>query len=172
MNKAAIQINIASLEDIEELRNTYEEARKYKCSLGDTAWGAKPFSAKEIGEMIAQNNIYVVRIDGKHAAGFQLTLKDTHVWGTEIGNDDQAGYIHLLVTRDAYRSQQPGESIIEWVGNHLRKSGRKYTRLDCSNTNNSLCRYYEAQGFEKVGIGGNSSNPGYTPALYQKSITR
>jgi ribosomal protein S18 acetylase RimI-like enzyme len=170
MNKAAIQITIARPEDVDELRNTYEEARSYKYSLGDKVWGIEPFTVKETSEMIAQHNTYVVKIDSDHAAGFQLSLEDTHVWGQEVGKDGQAGYIHMLVTRDKYRGQKLGEKIIHWIDEHLLAAGRIYARLDCSDENRSLCSYYEAQGFKKVGYGEKSQNSDYLPALYQKKI--
>ncbi len=170
MNETPVQVSMATPKDIEELRKTYEEARIYKYSLGDKAWGTGPFTTKEIGEMVAQNNTYIIKINGEHAAGFQLTLKDSYAWGKEIGNDGQAGYIHLFVTRNTYRGQGLGEKIISWIGTHLHKLGRLYIRLDCSSDNRSLCAYYKAQGFEKIGEGKNSKDPTYIPALYQKKV--
>jgi len=168
MNKTHLQINLATSEDIEELIITYEEARIYKHSLGDDIWGTKPFTSAEISKMVRQNNTYTVKLGSQHVGAFVLTWEDSRNWGKNIGNDKQAGYIHLFATRDISRGLGIGQKMIRWISKRIQQEGRSYVRLDCSSENRALCKYYKQQGFKEVG-----RNKGvYPAALYEKPVEK
>lgn len=160
-----LDIVIARTEERDEVARAYEEARRYKQSLGDTVWGDEPFTSEDIDLMARDGHLYIAKLNGEIAGAFMLTPKDTHNWDEKTGDDEQALYNHLLVTAGAYRGQDVGGKMIEWACSRAREQNRPFVRLDCSEENKALCRYYEKQGFIRVGLGSLGS-----VVLYQKKV--
>jgi ribosomal protein S18 acetylase RimI-like enzyme len=151
-----------------DLRLNLEEARDFKCSLGDMVWSDKPFTLADAEEIIAKGSTYVALLDGQVAGSVALTWQDPRMWG-EQGLDEQAGYIHRLATRGAFRGQGVGRRVVSWVCEQVQEASRPYVRLDCSYDNPGLCAYYEAQGFTEVGRK-ELFDPYYAVAFYQKEV--
>ena len=163
-----LKISKATPEEVKDLTRVYEEARIFKQSKRDNAWGDEPFTAKDIGEMMQDNYLYVAKTRGQVAGSFMLTPKDTYNWDNKVGDDKQAYYIHLLATGTDFRGQGIGRQIIAWASDCARKEGRKYVRLNCSYKNRGLCNYYETLGVQEVAR--KNFESGYPAALYQLTV--
>ncbi len=161
-----LKIKKMQLRDRRKVAQLFEGARLYKQSLGDTVWGDEPFTSEDIDLMARDGHLYVAKLNGEIAGAFMPTPKDTHNWDEKTGDDQQALYIHFLVTAGAYRGQNVGGRMIEWACSRAREQNRSFVRLDCSEENKALCRYYEKQGFIRVGLGSLGS-----VVLYQKSVS-
>lgn len=133
--------------DTETLLTLLEEARKYKLSLGDTAWGDCPFTEEDIVLRLNSDGCYVVEIDGSLAGSISLIWDDEHNWG-EVGVNKQAGYIHELMVSGNFRGQKIGEHMIVWAIEQTKAKNRSFVRLDCHADNTKLCNYYEELGFK------------------------
>jgi ribosomal protein S18 acetylase RimI-like enzyme len=162
----AFEICRATLASAESLRQTLEEARRFKLSLGDDAWGEQPFTLEEVRSIITKGNTFVASLDGQPAGSLVLRWEDQRIWGKR-GLDDQAGYLNRLAVRNNFRGQNLGEQLITWGCSQINAAGRSHIRLDCSPANVGLCAYYEHQGFQQKGV---RDLQEYQAALYQQKV--
>lgn len=159
-----LKIVKASQRHAKELLRILEEARIYKLSLGDEAWGTDPYTLEEVNVRINSGNCYVVFVDSVVAGSVMLLWQDERIWGAK-GKDETAGYAHGMITSNAFRGKKLGEKIMQWVGQEVKARGRQFIRLDCNPHNIRLCEYYEQQGFHRVGI---YKIKDYQAALYER----
>jgi ribosomal protein S18 acetylase RimI-like enzyme len=163
----SLEFHKATPEDLPGLQRILEEARAYKLKRNDKTWGTRPFDEKTVKEMVDSGNTYVGYINGDLAASLALIWSDEQIWGSDLGNDNNAGYLHTLATSEAFRGQRVGEEAIQWATEQVKANGKKFLRLDCSPDNHDLCEYYESQGFDRVGL---SDTTDYPAALYEKTV--
>ena len=148
--------------DSEVLLSLLEEAREYKISLGDDAWGEHPFTQEDVALRLKTGCCYVLEVNGVLVGSTMLIWNDEHNWGN-LGRDGNAGYVHgLMVNRD-FQGQNFGKNIIDWAAKQIKAKGRQFIRLDCRSENLKLCAYYENLGFEKI-----DSKDG--SAFYQRAV--
>lgn len=97
-------------------------------------------------------------VDG-HAVGVvSLEWSDREYWA-DRGDDDLAGYIHMLAVHRLARGTRLGERIVRWSEQLIRSRGRSLARLDCWAASAVLPGYYERLGFHCVGqIGGRNGS--------------
>jgi ribosomal protein S18 acetylase RimI-like enzyme len=142
-------IRPAQPEDAGDLLAILNEALSFKLSVGDKAWELEPWTLKEVNHSIDAGSTYLARLGDTAVASVILVWDDERTWG-EIGLDGQAGYLHRMAVRDAYRGQQLGKKIVDWATEQVRSHERKYLRLDCPANNQKLSAYYENIGFSKI----------------------
>ena len=140
--------------DSKALLSLFEDARKYKVSLGDLAWGDYPFTQNEIDLRLKNGSCYAVEQDGKLIGSITLIWEDERNWGPK-GLDSQAGYIHGLMVSGDYRGKGLGEQMIDWAAMEIKNNGRRYVRLDCPAANQGLRAYYQNLGFTPIDVGHN-----------------
>ncbi len=157
-----LQIRHVKKSDADTLLSLLEDARKFKLSLGDNAWGDEPYTPEEVTLRVESGSCYLVEVNDIPAGSVVLRWEDKPAWGDK-GNDGLAGYIHGLIVHSDFRGQQLGPKIIGWAADQIRENGRKYVRLDCPDTNVGLCSYYEKLGFKRMGIRNNA-------VLYQRTV--
>lgn len=97
---------------------------------------------------------------------FRLQWSDEVFWGER---SEPAGYIHSLTTSRRLAGQRCGERVLALIEGHCAKCGKEYLRLDCKSDIDGLRRYYEANGFYKVG---EITVRGEALTLYEKKIRR
>ena len=151
-----LNIRKATTEDSKPLLKLLEEARKYKVSLGDLAWGDYPFTQDDIELRLKSNSCYVAELDDKTVGSITLIWEDEHNWGPK-GLDGQAGYVHGLMVSNESRGHGIGAHMLEWAAREVKNKGRTYLRLDCPASNEGLPKYYESLGFTQVDTGANAS---------------
>ncbi len=140
-------IRPAAKTDAKSLTKIFNQAQRFKLSLGDTAWDTIPYSEEELRKRIAEGDDYVLLIDGDIAGGFQLNWEDKLNWGKQ---PPTAGYLHQMAISDRYRGQNLGALIINWASNKVLERDRNLLRLDCPPANTKLCNYYKKLGFQEV----------------------
>lgn len=164
-----IEIRRASNNDEKELVKVLNDSLEYKRSLGDDTWGESIFTIDEVRAMLKRSDIYVAVSDGEIVATISLEWSDSRLWGTQLGNDDKAVYLHQAGVKSSQRGNRLGECLITWAGKLAKEKGRIYMRLDCGKSSHGLIAYYKGIGFDKVGEGAVEHN-GYRAILLQKAI--
>ncbi|HUH18374.1 GNAT family N-acetyltransferase [Albibacterium sp.] len=91
--------------------------------------------------------------------------KDLLYWGEM---NDKAKYVHSLVISEEFEGHKIGKKVLERIENEAGENNYSFLRLDCDSKNVKLCRYYENQGFLKVG---EKTLPLSIYNLYQKQIS-
>ena len=159
-------IQKAKSQDTPELVKILTQAVKYKVDHDDMSWGDGEYTKEEVAGMLKSGNLYSAFLDNEIIGVFLLQWQDDIYWDNR---DDQAGYIHQLAIKQGFHGQGLGEKLIDWAGRKTAKKSKKYIRLDCSDQNQSLCEYYETQGFKQTGTK-SIPDKNYTAALYQKPV--
>jgi ribosomal protein S18 acetylase RimI-like enzyme len=153
--------------DIPALVDILTQATAYKVQHDDMAWGTGAYTDKEVLAGMAKHPVYIARLNGEPVGTFKLQSDDDIVWADRTA---QAGYIHQLAIKSGFHGQDLGQKLLEWAAVECKRQGKQFLRLDCPDSNQKLCQYYEKQGFVQVGI---KSIPGfkdYTAALYEKRL--
>lgn len=163
------EIRRASNNDEQDLVKVLNDSLEYKRSLGDDSWGEDFFSIDEVRAMLKRSDIYVAVSDGEIVATISLEWSDSRLWGSELGKDDKAVYLHQAAVKSNQRGNRLGEYLITWAGKFAKEQGRVYVRLDCGESAHGLIAYYKGIGFDKVGEGTVEHN-GYRATLLQKTI--
>ena len=81
---------------------------------------------------------------------FRLLETDTIYWD-EKGLEENVRYIHSLVVKPENSGKGIGAHVLKLLAADLKGQGVQKLRLDCDSSNLRLTRYYEQQGFERVG---------------------
>jgi len=82
---------------------------------------------------------------------FRLMYFDKKYWGKRNDRFDKAAYVHSLTIRREFVGQGLGALFLRKIEEKLRGENIFKFRLDCMQSNQGLCNYYENQGFVKVG---------------------
>jgi hypothetical protein len=101
-----IEVAKATLSDAGKIVTILEEARRLKLQLSDESWGHNPFTIEEVLRSIKHSNSYIAKRGEEYVGTFVLVWSDK-AWGSD-GEDNNAGYVHLLATPDSVRGQKMG----------------------------------------------------------------
>lgn len=164
MNMYIRQTTITDAPNVAEL---LEDARKYKNSIGDTAWGDEPFTNNEVEALLANGVSYIAFIDEIPAGFANTTTEDPRLWG-DTAKDEKGLYIHRFVSSSMFRGRGIGKEMLDFLGNKAVEQDKKYLRLDCETTNPKLQNYYINQGFNKIGT---KDMERYVACLLEKQIS-
>lgn len=120
---------------------------------------------KWVKEGIANTEYFFIQNEDNEVIGMVRILdEDLMYWGEQV---QKAKYIHSLVVKEKFNGKDIGVQILEKVAKQAQKEACKYLRLDADSKNPKLCKYYEKQGFQKVGT---KKLPISTYNLYEKAI--
>ena len=104
---------------------------------------------KWVEEGIENKEFYFIKNTDNETIGMVRILEeDLLYWGKQ---EDKSLYIHSLVVREQFNKKGVGKIILNKVESLAQQKQYKYLRLDAVSTNTKLCKYYEKQGFNKVG---------------------
>ncbi|SDH04123.1 GNAT family N-acetyltransferase [Psychroflexus sediminis] len=118
-----------------------------------------------VKEGIENKEYFFVQNADEEVLGMVRILdEDLLYWGKQ---DEKARYIHSLLVKEEYNGKGLGIQILNTIAEEAKAQDCKYLRLDADSTNPKLCRYYEKQGFQKVGI---KKLPISTYNLYEKAL--
>ena len=121
-----------------------------------TAWVKEGFDRGEF--------YFVENEDSDIVAMFRLQYEDEMFWGKR---NDKAGYIHSFTTDRKRKGNQIGYSVLRMIEQWHLEENIHLLRLDCSPTDERLCKYYEDFGFTPQGA---VTVHGENLQLYEKSI--
>ncbi|WP_299119396.1 GNAT family N-acetyltransferase [uncultured Tenacibaculum sp.] len=105
---------------------------------------------KWVEEGIENKEFYFIKNTDNEIIGMVRILEeDLLYWGKQ---EDKSLYVHSLVVREHFNKKGLGKIILDKVESLAQQKQYKYLRLDAVSTNVKLCKYYEKQGFNKVGV--------------------
>src|SRR5712692_1038216 len=125
-----------------------EEAAEWLVAKGiEGPWRPGFFSRQAFADQIARGEVYVSRLGEETVGTITLQWKDELFWP---GASSDAGYVHKLAVRPAYRGRGFGLQMLDWAGQMAKLAGKKFLRLNCLAGNAKLRNYYEKAGFVHV----------------------
>ncbi|OBQ55793.1 GNAT family N-acetyltransferase [Tamlana sp. s12] len=160
------QIHIKDIEAVLKLfKEAAEKISKKKVDHWQY-WTNPPIEKiKWVEAGIKNGEFYFIKNKDAVTIGMVRVLdEDELYWGKK---DDLSKYIHSLVVIETFEGQGIGKLVLQKIENEAKNNGFDYLRLDADSKNPKLCKYYENQGFEKVGV---KELPLSIYNLYQKEI--
>lgn len=155
----------ATPSDAAVLARLREDAARWQQERGIAQWAPGDVPEEQFAEQSAAGEWYLQRAPGLLGA-IRLLDADPLFWGDQEGQP--ALYVHGLVTsRTAPKGT--GAAMLRWAEERAGDAGCHLVRLDCVESNAKLCRYYEDQGYRRVG---RRSFAGRSVALYDKALAR
>lgn len=140
-----------------------DDAARWQRELGIDQWTPGGVSPDTFEEQAAAGEWYLVR-DGETAGAVRLLRADPMFWDEQP--DVPALYVHGLV-RGRTAPKGTGAELLRWAEEQAVQAQCRVVRLDCVDSNLPLCRYYEDQGYVRVG---HRSFRSTAAALYQKAV--
>ncbi|MGW0968318.1 GNAT family N-acetyltransferase [Streptomyces sp. NPDC002516] len=142
-------ITVAEPHDVTRLLAFRDEAAAWLRTLGSDQW-SRPYPADKLLATIEAGMVFMLR-DGHTTVG-TITLTpeaEAGLWtNDELGEPSM--FVNKLTVAREYAGQNLGGRLLDWAGDRAYRSGAEWLRLDAWTTNESLQRYYLAQGFEYV----------------------
>jgi GNAT superfamily N-acetyltransferase len=135
----------------------FEEAIAYQQRQGYIVWNG--YSKEALQDDIALKRQYKIEIDGEIACIFTVFYSDEYIWGAL--EQDQAVYLHRVVTNPNFRGRNLFQIVFDWTVAHAHAMGKALFRIDTWADNPKLVSYYLGFGFKHLG---NLVTPD-TPAL-------
>jgi ribosomal protein S18 acetylase RimI-like enzyme len=161
-----LSMTLARKNDLVTISKILTDATKHKNKYQDRTWGDEAWSEQEVKGMMREGDTYLLRLGSETVGTLMLLWEDDQSW------DDQppvAGYLHKLAIKDGFHGQDLGSQAIELALSKVIEKNRSFLRLDCEESNQTLCQYYENHGFHKVGSKTFTSKSNYTAALYERA---
>lgn len=145
---AARAPQLAKVADAEALLALREAAAGWLATRGIRQWEPGEVTVEEVRGQVEAGQWHVVREAGAPVAALRLLWQDELVWGPQ---PPVAAYVHGLVVSQRHHGEGVGTALLRWAAEQARGRSRSLLRLDCSEDNQALRRYYELQGFDTVG---------------------
>lgn len=142
-----IEVLNSQAADIDIIFDFYDMAIAHQKKVFNKHW--QGFSRELVQTEIAENRQYKILVGGEIACVFAVTFNDKLIWGDR---DQDAIYIHRIVTHPDFRGYAFVKEIIKWARQYSLDNGLKYIRMDTWADNEKLLAYYTGCGFEYVGV--------------------
>lgn len=129
-------------------------------------WKNPPVEKVEwVREGLIKDEFYFVKNNDKEIMGMVRVMdEDLSYWGKR---NEKAKYVHSLVVKEQFEGKGLGRRILSKIESLAKEDGCRFLRLDADAKNPKLCKYYEKQNFQKVGV---KILPISTYNLYQKLV--
>jgi len=136
------------IDDADEILSLYEAARNLQTEKKMVVWPffEKSFIEKEIGEQ----RQWKIEIDNCIACNWAISFNDKDIW--EEKENDDAIYIHRIVTHPAYCGNRYVDIVVEWAKTYAGHKDKQFVRLDTLGNNAGLIKHYTSAGFRFLGI--------------------
>lgn len=144
----SMEIINSTHEDFDRIFEFYDAAIEYQKKVFDKHW--KGFEPELVAKEISEKRQWKIMVEGDIACVFAITFDDVSIWGEKDQND--AIYIHRIVTHPAYRGRNLVQQITEWSKVYAKSLGKNYVRMDTWGDNQKLIDYYQKCGFNFLGI--------------------
>jgi protein-tyrosine phosphatase len=142
-----LTIERATLEDADTFVEIHEEAARWLWEQGIRQWQPGVFQKAWIAAPIERGELYLATLGGEVLGTVMLQWSDEYTWGQR---PPDAGYIHGVRVRRAAAGQDIGRALLRWAEREIARAGRPFARLDCIASNQRLCAYYLAAGYERT----------------------
>jgi len=142
-----LQVLNSQAADIDIIFGFYDLAIAHQKKVFNKHW--QGFSREMVQTEIDENRQYKILVDGVVACVFAVTFNDPLIWGAR---DQDAIYIHRIVTHPEFRGHSFVKEIIKWAKDYAAKNNIKFIRMDTWADNEKLLKYYTGCGFDYVGV--------------------
>lgn len=142
-----LQVQNSHSTDIDTIFEFYDMAIAYQKKVFNKHW--QGFSREMVQTEIDEKRQYKILVDGEVACVFAVTFNDQLIWGER---DQDAIYIHRIVTHPEFRGYLFVKEIINWAKDYAVKNSIKFIRMDTWADNEKLLEYYTSCGFDYVGV--------------------
>ena len=142
-----LQVLNSQAADIDIIFGFYDLAIAHQKKVFNKHW--QGFSREMVQTEIDENRQYKILVDGVVACVFAVTFNDPLIWGAR---DQDAIYIHRIVTHPEFRGHSFVKEIINWAKDYAAKNSIKFIRMDTWADNEKLLEYYTSCGFDYVGV--------------------
>jgi GNAT superfamily N-acetyltransferase len=137
-------IEPATIAELADVAAVLEDAAAWLNERGVRQWPSR-FPVRLLQPAIESGETWLVRAGADVVATVTVDHADA-AWD-DLPTD--AAYVHRMAVRR--HGERLGTWMLDWVTQVAADEGRRAVRLDCVATNEGLCRYYEQQGFRRVG---------------------
>ncbi len=155
MNSQNISFRLANISELSLALSLLKEAAEWLQTKNTQQWSfwINPPVEKVawIKEGFENEEFYFVYQNEILLGMFRLMYFDEQYWGKRPDRFDKAAYVHSLTIKREFAGQALGALFLQKIEDKLRSEGIFKFRLDCMQSNEGLCNYYERQGFIKVG---------------------
>ena len=160
-----IEMRQATPDQLDLVLSILDDVAKRMTAKGVQQWDSPPplWVRELIAEEIPKGNVFLAWLDGTAVGTVRLDWQKGEMWQTER----DAGYVYTLAVHPSQRGKRIGEVMLNWVAQRIRERGKRWIRLDCIASNQTLCSYYVGQGFTFLGV---VLDVGIEWALFEKEI--
>ena len=135
-----------SKDDLHQIRWLFGEAIALQGKRGYQVW-------QHIDEISLKQDIenglqYKILINNDIGCIFSIQYNDPFIWGDRDQNN--AIYLHRIVTNPLFKGQRLFEKILDWTGNLALEHNRNFLRMDTWAENTRLIHYYQSFGFTLI----------------------
>ena len=141
-----ISIISSSPSDLDNIFWFYDQAIAFQKKVFHKNWLG--FDRGLVEREIKEGRQFRIILDGVAVCVFLISLDDRTIW-KELDNDN-ALYLHRIVTHPEYRGRSFVATIIRWAKAFCMREKREYIRLDTWSDNLKLIEYYRSSGFRFV----------------------
>lgn len=118
-----------------------------------------------VEEGIQNEEFYFLELQEGDSIGMVRVLdRDELYWGKR---EERAKYVHSLVIQEKFNGRGYGRQVLNLIEEMAREDDCTCVRLDADAANSKLCKYYEKQGFRRVGIKTTALSSNY---LYERQL--
>jgi len=143
-----MEIINSTTDDIETIYEIYDAAVAYQKAHFHRHWIT--FSRAIVEAEIKEKRHWKIMVDGNTGCIFSITYNDPYIWFEK--DNDVSIYIHRIAVNPACRGIGFVPLIIEWAKDYVKRTGRKYIRIDTFSDNKKLIDYYLKCGFIYAGV--------------------
>ena len=150
--------------DISQILALYETATKFQKLKGAVPW--PKFSEKFVAQEVSEKRQWKIVMSDQIACVWAHTFSDPEIWGKK--NSDPAIYIHRISTNPYFKGRGLVKKIVSWSKQFAARNNKKFIRMDTVGENRGLIEYYQACGFDFLGLE-KLTNTDNLPAHYHKA---
>jgi GNAT superfamily N-acetyltransferase len=144
-----LDIARAGMEAVPETAVLIREAAAWLIAKGEPLWGPNETSDDELIRVTQAGELVTARMAGELAACMYLHKEDRLFWPHSVPGE--AFYVHRLAVARKHAGQGYARTMLDWAEDQVRRSGRKFLRLDCA-PRPKLLQLYRDAGFVPVDI--------------------
>ena len=143
-----LDLEPATTADTARLMELRDEAARWLLDRGIEQWRPGEFPTERMRSWVEARVVHALRDQDQLAGCVSVLWDDPEIWGSD---DQDAGYIHLLIVHHNRRGRGLGDQLLTWAEQHIRRAGRAVARLDAVSSNQALGHWYEQRGYIEVG---------------------
>ncbi|MEU3688114.1 GNAT family N-acetyltransferase [Streptomyces narbonensis] len=149
-----MKIRKGGVDDLPAIISVLDSAVVWLNGKGITAqWGTEPYSARpaavrQVGDTVAEGDLWIAEIDGVPAGTMTLT---PHPGRHVPPADEPEVYVRMLATDVRFHGHGVGAALLAHAAEETRRQGVSLLRVDCfAGSEGRLVAYYEGQGFTRT----------------------